>query len=461
VATTRDSPAWWITIVYGPQSDADKIAFLRELRDVRAECPGPWLLCGDFNLIYLNEDKSNDNLNRWMMAIFRRLLNDLALKELYLNGRRYTWSNGQTPPTLVLLDRFFCTTDWEDSHADCHLRCMASVVSDHYPLLLNCASLPLARRRFRFEEFWMQLDGFHETVATAWSYVHDPDLFRRLTLRLQATARALTSWSAKSVGGVKLKLAIGRELILKFDAVQEDRVLSPHESWLHKQLKVAYLEFASLERAIARQRSRIAWLKDGDANTAFFHCQCSYRRQKNMISALQHGDSLLTGQADMAEAAFAHFDDMLGTAAMREHTLNLEHLIAPDADLDDLVAPFSADEIWETVKQLPAHKAPGPDGFTAEFLRACWSIVKHDIVDVFQQLFELRGRGFHHLNQALLTLLSKSADVSSLGDYRPISLIHLIAKVFTKMLSLRLAPKLGRLISANQNAFIPGRSLHD
>jgi hypothetical protein len=102
-----------------------------------------------------------------------------------------------------------------------------------------------------------------------------------------------------------------------------------------------------------------------------------------MISALQHGDSLLTGQADMAEAAFAHFDDMLGTAAMREHTLNLEHLIAPDADLDDLVAPFSADEIWETVKQLPAHKGPGPDGFTAEFLRACWSIVKHGIVNVF------------------------------------------------------------------------------
>jgi hypothetical protein len=40
-------------------------------------------------------------------------------------------------------------------------------------------------------------------------------------------------------------------------------------------------------------------------------------------------------------------------------------------------------------------------------------------------------------------------------------LIHLIAKVFMKMLLLRLAPKLGRLISANQNVFIPGRSLHD
>jgi hypothetical protein len=140
-----------------------------------------------------------------------------------------------------------------------------------------------------------------------------------------------------------MDFTIARELILKFDAAQEDRILSPHESWLHKQLKVVYLGFASLERTIARQRSRIAWLKDGDANTAFFHRQCSYRWQKNRIIALQHGNSLLTKQADMPEAAFAHFDDLLGTAATREHTLNLEHLIVLDANL--------ADEIWETMKQ--------------------------------------------------------------------------------------------------------------
>lgn len=113
------------------------------------------------------------------------------------------------------------------------------------------------------------------------------------------------------------------------------------------------------------------------------------------------------------------------------------------------------------MKRLPARKAPGPDGFTAEFLRACWSTVKQDFMDVFQQLFELRGRGFCKLNQALLTLLPKRADAQELRDYRPICLIHLVAKVFAKALSLRLAPKLDRLVSRNQNAFIIGRSLHD
>lgn len=186
---------WWLTTVYGPQSDPDKILFLQELRDIRAACPGPWMLCGDFNLIYRDADKSAGTLNRRMMGRFRRAINDLAPKEVYLNGRRFTWSNEQTPPTLVHLDRVLCTSDWEDYHGECHLTCLASVVSDHCPLLLDCSPMPTARRRFRFEAFWPSRDGFQDTVTTAWSSVDDPDPFQRLVRRLQATARALTSWS--------------------------------------------------------------------------------------------------------------------------------------------------------------------------------------------------------------------------------------------------------------------------
>lgn len=39
--STAAGAAWWMTVVYGPQDDADKVAFLQELRDVRAECTGP------------------------------------------------------------------------------------------------------------------------------------------------------------------------------------------------------------------------------------------------------------------------------------------------------------------------------------------------------------------------------------------------------------------------------------
>ncbi|RCV25633.1 hypothetical protein SETIT_5G181000v2, partial [Setaria italica] len=54
---------WWLTCVYGPQSDGDKLRFLAELRDIRAGCSGTWMVCGDFNLIYKAEDKNNSRLD--------------------------------------------------------------------------------------------------------------------------------------------------------------------------------------------------------------------------------------------------------------------------------------------------------------------------------------------------------------------------------------------------------------
>jgi hypothetical protein len=54
---------------------------------------GPWLIVGNFNLIYKEEGKSNGNLDCAMMGRFRRWLNDMALKEIPLQRRKFTWSN--------------------------------------------------------------------------------------------------------------------------------------------------------------------------------------------------------------------------------------------------------------------------------------------------------------------------------------------------------------------------------
>lgn len=97
--------------MYGPQGDNDKILFLQELREVRAACLGPWMLAGDINMIYKSSDKNNSNLNRAMMGYFWKVINDLALKEIQLHGRKYTWSNQQDNPVLVKLDRVFCSVD--------------------------------------------------------------------------------------------------------------------------------------------------------------------------------------------------------------------------------------------------------------------------------------------------------------------------------------------------------------
>lgn len=107
--------------MYGPHRDNEKQALLDELREVRDHCPRPWILAGDFNMIYCSNDKNNDNINRAMTGRFRRFVNEMELKEVPLLGRRYTWSNEREAPTLVKLDRVLCTADSEALFPDCML----------------------------------------------------------------------------------------------------------------------------------------------------------------------------------------------------------------------------------------------------------------------------------------------------------------------------------------------------
>lgn len=71
----------------------EKVEFLEELVEIRDLHVGPWAVVGDFNLLVNEADKNNAAVNRRMLGHFRTTLNRLELKELYLSGRRYTWSN--------------------------------------------------------------------------------------------------------------------------------------------------------------------------------------------------------------------------------------------------------------------------------------------------------------------------------------------------------------------------------
>jgi hypothetical protein len=105
---------WWITVVYGSQLGKDKVAFLDELLGIRSHRVGPWLLCGDFNLIYQVINKNNHRLNHHLMHSFRAFLQDLDLTKFHLHGRLYTWSNEHAHPTLERIDRAFACLQWGD-----------------------------------------------------------------------------------------------------------------------------------------------------------------------------------------------------------------------------------------------------------------------------------------------------------------------------------------------------------
>lgn len=118
-----------------------------------------------------------------------------------------------------------------------------------------------SKPKFHFEVFWPKFDDFLEAMTRGCTCDENvTNGFRRLDCLIRNVTRELQSWSEKKIGSVKLQLLIAKELILKLDQAHEFRVISAAELDLCKQLKQVSLGLASLERTIARQRSRVHYL---------------------------------------------------------------------------------------------------------------------------------------------------------------------------------------------------------
>ncbi|XP_073360044.1 uncharacterized protein [Aegilops tauschii subsp. strangulata] len=206
-----------------------------------------------------------------MMRKFRDLVDDLELKELYMHGQSFTWSNERDTPMLTKIDRVLVSVDWELHYPDNLLQALSTNISDHALLHLSTCAHFCLKRKFRIEMFWTKLEGFLDAVKEAWvcdASITDP--FRRLDALLRNTATYLQAGAQRKVGNIKLMIVVANYVILKLVRAQELRQLSSEELWLRRMLKMNVLGLASLEHTIARQRSRLRWLKEGGANTKLF-----------------------------------------------------------------------------------------------------------------------------------------------------------------------------------------------
>jgi hypothetical protein len=88
-------------------------------------------------------------------------------------------------------------------------------------------------------------------------------------------------------------------------------------------------------------------------------------------------------------------------------------------------------------------------------------VIKEDIIAALSYFHQQHDQHFHHLNKAHMVLLPKKVDAQQLNDFRPRSLTHSIAKLFSKILATCLSLVLNDLISRSQSSFIKRRSIQD
>jgi hypothetical protein len=163
----------------------------------------------------------------------------------------------------------------------------------------------------------------------------------------------------------------------------------------------------------------------------------------------------------MEAAVNVHFTSVFGTTAARGVTINFNSLGISPIDLSEMGAAIGADEVLAAIRAMPPDRAPGPDGFPGAFYKSAWHIISGEVMEAIEAFCARNTRHLRKLNNAIVVLLPKMIGANSPSDFWPINMIHSFSKLLSKILALRLAPRMKDLVDHNQNAFVRERSIHD
>ncbi|XP_050121457.1 uncharacterized protein LOC126599164 [Malus sylvestris] len=379
------------TGTYGTSYRAEKEVIWRVMIQNFRPDSIPWICGGDFNEFLWDHEKVGGAEVRYNRPRYlEEFMNKVEVLDLSFNGQKFTWRgtrNGQL--VEAQLDRVLVNDRWLSTWPDSFVTNATTLGSDHCPILLHCEQKAVRKKKmFRFEAFWTKDADCKEIVRKAWEMSCDGNLLQKWNKKLHLCRTTLTSWS-------------------KVDLL-----------WRQ-------------EECYWQQRSRVQWLREGDANTKFFHQSTLHRRRRNKVVSLKNSNGNWIENPNHVRCLFDEYFMELFTSSGHREWGNLLDCVSPKISDEmnvSLLAVVSSDEVRATVLQMGSLKAPGLDGFPGIFYQANWDIIATEVLKP-----------------------------ESVAQFRPISLCNYSYKVFSKVLANRLKVVLSVLISPSQNAFVVER----
>ncbi len=170
---------------------------------------------------------------------------------------------------------------------------------------------------------------------------------------------------------------------------------------------------------------------------------------KNLIIKIQNEEGELeysrTGLVQLATNFYRDLYDRKEENS--ELTLNLKNIVNVES-----FPPILNSEIETILKNLKKNKVPGPDKINNEILSLLWSELTPVLSVIFNEIIEKETIPIQWKISEII-LLYKKGDKSNINNYRPISLISNLCKVFTKIIKNRIYPQLDSMQSKEQAGF--------
>lgn len=172
------------------------------------------------------------------------------------------------------------------------------------------------------------------------------------------------------------------------------------------------------------------------------------QRESNLINRL----SILKLATDYYRLLYS---DKLGSGLD-----TIPEVYEPNENKVDEVPDILASEVTKAIKSQKLEKAPGPDKIPNEMLKGTLEEISPVLAKLFNEILQTRQIP-EEWTECHVILLHKKGTRDEIGNYRPISLISNIYKVFAKVILERISLTLNESQPAEQAGFRKGFSTID
>ena len=163
-----------------------------------------------------------------------------------------------------------------------------------------------------------------------------------------------------------------------------------------------------------------------------------------------------TGRQDIADIFAAFYEELYAS------TVQVEPLVGCcGAGAGDPIPLFTPEEVSDAIKRLRSNRCPDQCGVVAEMLKAGSGVLVDVLCSLYNQIVQPDAPPPESWKRSMVTVIYKSGDKQLPQQYRPITIIPLLYKVFARLLYQRLSAFLLPAQPPAQAGFRPNYSTDD
>ncbi|KAM4012535.1 LOW QUALITY PROTEIN: uncharacterized protein ACNLHF_004788 [Anomaloglossus baeobatrachus] len=132
---------------------------------------------------------------------------------------------------------------------------------------------------------------------------------------------------------------------------------------------------------------------------------------------------------------FTDLESQTRTKRIEEYMTDTALPILENDDVQQLEVRFTEEEVGTVIKNTPAGKSPGPDGFSPAFYKIFQELLTPFLTKVFNAISETTPFAAQSLEAHITVLPKPGKDPTVVSNYRSISLLNIDIKLFSKTIS--------------------------